>query len=74
MNRRSRIIAYSVLVVLTLMIGANIFAQSPQTSYRSDQPRQETTACGGQSCEAVARGLRAFLDRDLQNLAYLRKL
>jgi cytochrome c peroxidase len=68
LNRRSRIIAYSVLVVLTLIIGANIFAQSPQTSYRSDQPRLETAACGGQSCEAVARGLGTFLDRDLHKL------
>jgi cytochrome c peroxidase len=53
------------------MIGANIFAQPPQTSSylaTSEQPRQEAPDCGGKPCDAVARGLRAFIDRELHNL------
>ena len=61
-------IAYSVLFVSTLMIGANISAQSPQTSSYLAMSEQPRLACDGQPCEAVARGLRAFFDRELHNL------
>ena len=55
LNRRLWTIPYCALALSTFVITADVIAQSP-------------TACGGQPCDAVARGLRTFVDRELLDL------
>jgi len=70
MNRRLSLLACCFLLMSTLVMNAHHSApvagvESPE---RAVEPAQETHDCGGEPCDAVARGLRAFFDRRLHGL------
>jgi cytochrome c peroxidase len=64
------LIACALVLASTLAIGASSSEDSPAelTTEAASAPSHQAAACGGEPCDAVARGLRAFFDRRLHGL------
>jgi hypothetical protein len=70
MNPRPSLLACCFLLMPTLVMNAHHSAALPGVvnPVRGIEPAQHAPDCGGEPCDAVARGLRAFFDRRLHGL------
>ena len=66
MRVRLLLCAFSLVLLSTLVIRAS---QAPASQHVPGFPMSPPTDCGGEPCDAVHRGARAFVDRELRGLA-----
>ena len=70
MKAFSLLVACCLLFCSTLLMRASAFdtPAEEQSPHGRAEPSHQVGDCGGEPCDAVARGFRAFFDRRLEEL------